>query len=346
MQGICYPRKELIMSKFKLSKASDLENFPDLRWVVEGVMPETGLAAIYGEAGCGKSFFCLDLSFAIATGEKWFGLKTNQSPVVFIALEGKSSLKERVTAWELENGLNPPSNWSFIHQDFKITSPEDVNSIAEIIPKGSVIFIDTLNLASPNIDENTSTGMGLVLTLAKELQSLTDGLIIFVHHTGKNQDAGLRGHTSLIAAMDSAIMIKKTGIERHWELVKNRDAIAGLNFTFKLKQICIGTNSQNETKSSCVIEIPQYPVRNLKVPQGENQKLIFDSLTALFTNGENGIEDAPANALCIRIEDAISAGAACLKCKPDKKTHNARIILERMINNGLLAANKRWIWKV
>ena len=90
-------------------------------------------------------------------------------------------------------------------QPFMQTEPQDVQDLAAAVPAGAVIFFDTLNRAVPTADENSSKDTGLILHSAKTLQALTGGLVVLVHHTGRDSPKRLRGHSSLFAAMDAAI---------------------------------------------------------------------------------------------------------------------------------------------
>jgi RecA-family ATPase len=53
-----------------------------------------------------------------------------------------------------------------------------------------VIVIDTLNQASPAADENSSQDMGIIIKHLKLLQEMTGGIVLIIHHTGKNTSQG------------------------------------------------------------------------------------------------------------------------------------------------------------
>lgn len=78
--------------EFRLYRASDFPELPELRWLVDNVFPEEGLLCVYGASGVGKSFLCLDLAAALAEGAEWFGHTTQQRDVVYVALEGQAGL--------------------------------------------------------------------------------------------------------------------------------------------------------------------------------------------------------------------------------------------------------------
>lgn len=54
--------------RFKLLSGADLSNAPPMRWMVRGVLPLEGLAALFGASGSGKSFLMLDIAAAVAGG--------------------------------------------------------------------------------------------------------------------------------------------------------------------------------------------------------------------------------------------------------------------------------------
>ena len=260
--------------RYKLLNGSDLELLPPLIWLVKGVLPSTGIAGIYGPSGSGKSFLCLDLAISIANGKSWFGRRVKAAPVVYAALEGEAGFKQRIDAWKRHYEQQLPENLHFMLQPFKLTNGEDVEALANVLPKGCVVFIDTLNRAAPNTDENNSKDMGNLIEAAKRLQALTEGLAVLIHHTGKNVSAGLRGHSSLMAALDAAIEVSRDGDSRQWTVAKVKDGADGNSELFKLKIEMVGLDSDGDAITSCIVEkdYSTASIKNAKLPQGANQK--------------------------------------------------------------------------
>ena len=56
-------------SDFKLLDRSDLDKLPPAEWLVHSILPEKGVAAIYGPSGSGKSFLAIDLAVSISNGK-------------------------------------------------------------------------------------------------------------------------------------------------------------------------------------------------------------------------------------------------------------------------------------
>ena len=113
-------------NKYKLLTGNDLRALPPVQWRLKGILPYEGLAAVYGPSASGKSFLGFDVGVAISEGADWFGIRTTKSTVVYVALEGESGFKNRVAAWELENGRPLPADMFMVMQPFHITKPEDV----------------------------------------------------------------------------------------------------------------------------------------------------------------------------------------------------------------------------
>ena len=334
------------LSRFKLLRQSDLVNFPPMSWLVKGVLPASGTAVIYGPSASGKSFLCLDLAIAISGGESWFGRRVKAAPVVYTALEGEAGLKQRVDAWCHHFDKELPANLSFIMQPLNLTSSTDVKEFAYSLPIGCVVFIDTLNRAAPNTDENNSRDMGSVIEAVKQIQRITGGLVVLVHHTGKNTEAGMRGHSSLFASLDAAIEVSRTNGNRQWRIAKAKDGIDGCYEQFVLQVEEIDFDLDGDVITSCIVkhDTSAVTISSKPVPQGDNQKLVMEALIPLFNAGEAGIEGAPEDAQCIKLESAVIAGASKLTCSPDKRTSRSRDAIKGMVTRSVMGLHEGWLW--
>lgn len=204
--------------RYTILSSYDLLSAPLMRWMVYGVLPAEGLAALYGASGSGKSFLTLSMGAAIATGDNcWFGHRITQVPVTYVCLEGDAGMSKRLKAWSLYFKRSLPDPLRFITQPFDFLSNDVLELAKAVISAGGangLVIIDTLNRAAPGADENSSVDMGKIIAAAKELQSLIGGLVLLVHHTGKDARRGLRGHSSLYASLDAAIEVIKTDSRR------------------------------------------------------------------------------------------------------------------------------------
>ena len=333
--------------RYKLLGADELRELPPLAWRVRGVLPAVGLAALYGPSASGKSFLAFDMAAAIAEGQRWFDCRVESAPVVYAALEGEAGFKLRAQAWEVSRGRALPDGLRMMLQPFKLTDGQDVLDLTAVVPAGAVVVVDTLNRAAPTADENSSRDMGEILEAAKTLQTLTRGLVLLVHHTGKNAAAGLRGHSSLFAAMDAAIEVSRDGDRREWKVAKSKDGIDGEARPFKLKVETLGVEETGEAITSCVVvrDNAVEDVRAVKLPQGGNQKIVLTALRAMFKDGITGKPGAPALAKCVELEAAITFAASALLVAPDRKAERAREAITGLVARGVLGCNEGWIWQ-
>ena len=339
--------------RYKLLGADELRELPPLAWRVRGVLPAVGLAALYGPSASGKSFLAFDMAAAIAEGTPWFGCRVTAAPVVYCALEGEGGFKLRAQAWEMSRGRALPNGLLMMMQPFRLTELQDVIDLAAVVPPGAVVVLDTLNRAAPTADENSSKDMGEILEATKTLQAATGGLVVLVHHTGKNAAAGLRGHSSLFAAIDAAIEVTRNGDRRDWSVAKSKDGMDGETHQFKLAVEVLGFEPTGETITSCVVErdTALADVRAVKLPQGGNQKVALDALRDLLKkagplNTPGAPSTCPPGRPALELEVALVRVAERLSVAPDRKTERARAAITGLIASGVVGCDKGWIWIV
>ncbi len=335
--------------RFKLLGSFDLRVLQPLGWRVQGVFPPEGLAGLYGPSASGKSFLCLDMAAAIAEGNRWFDCRVEATPVVYAVLEGEAGFRQRVAAWEAHNRRKLPDDLRMVMQPFKLTEHADVRDLAAVVPAGAAIFIDTLNRAAPTADENSSRDMGQILEAAKHLQALTRGLVVLVHHTGKDSTKGLRGHSSLFAALDAAIEVCRDGERREWRVAKSKDGRDGHAHPFKLQVETLGIDEYGDIITSCVVvpDTAAEDVKRVRLPQGGNQKLVLDALRPLFKkDGKTGKPGAPPLVPCIELEGAIASASKHLTCETFRRATRAKEAITGLISRGVIGCNEGWIWLV
>lgn len=333
---------------YKLLSGADLAALPPIQWRVRGVLPAVGLAALYGPSGSGKSFLAWDLAAAIAEGAAWFGKRVKAAPVVYAALEGEAGFKLRAQAWEVNQGRTLPEALKLVIQPFILTEPQNVLDLAAVVPAGAVVFIDTLNRAAPTADENSSKDMGEILSAAKELQSRINGLVVLVHHTGKDETRGPRGHSSFVPALDGSVEVSRKGDRRDFTLRKVKDGQDGEILPFSLKIEMLGIDEYGEPITSCVV-MPDTAPREVraKLAGGTNQRLVLDALEPLFKAGVTGKPGAPPVRPCIKLDAAVVMAASRLITVEDKrKPERAKKAIQDLIAKKLLGFNNDWLWLV
>lgn len=339
--------------RFKPRFGDDLCNSPPMRWLLQGVLPSVGLAVLYGPSGSGKSFLALAVACAIAAGcQRWFGLRITKAPVMYVCLEGEAGMGKRIKAWKLHHNQPFPPALQFITQPFHLMSDDDISGLAKTIVAaqgaGGVVIIDTLSRAAPGEDENSPIDMGNIIAASSKLQSLIGGLVLLVHHTGKDVTKGMRGHTSLYAALDGAIETTKSNGHFSWSVAKSKDDVTGNAYRFRLKVIHTGFDDEGHEITSCVAEPDEsidVSVRRLLPPRSGNQKIILDALGELFrTSREYGHGGCPAGKACIRLNEAIEKTRGRLPCEQRRQNERTQAAIQGLVSRGLLCHGDGWLW--
>jgi hypothetical protein len=263
-----------IPQRFQLLTPADLAKRPPARWRVRGVLPLEGIAATFGPSGSGKSFLVLDLLASVASGAEWFGCRTKAAPVLYVALEGEAGIAQRVQAYQVKHG-RLAAGFRFLLQGLDIRNATDRADLVTAVQaagwSGGVLCLDTLNRAAPGMDENDSKSMGEVIAAAKAIQAAVGGVVLLVHHTGKDAAKGMRGHSSLHAALDAAIEVTRTDDRREWKIAKSKDGEDGEAHPFRLDVVQIGEDEDDgEPVTSCIV-VPEKSVddamRRVKLPK-------------------------------------------------------------------------------
>jgi RecA-family ATPase len=281
------------VTRFKLQTAAEFKKSVKAMWRVKDLLPEKGVAAIYGASGAGKSFLALDLACAIAGRENtWFGYRVFGTTVTYIPLEGVYGFKLRMKVEEKAKRRETPKDLTLISKLIQLDRRGDVDALAITIPKNSVVIVDTLACATAGLDENSGKDMGTVLRNLTSLADAIDGLVIVVAHSGKDKSRGLRGWSGLVAAMDATIYVSgdRSSQEKEWSVDKVKDAEAGKVHFFELEKVSLGQDSDGDEIISCVIQ----PVKVRRIKQRQKlspiDRVVFAALKKVVdTKGENSV---------------------------------------------------------
>lgn len=341
--------------RYALLSDDDLCKLPPLQWRIKKVLPETGLAAVFGASGSGKSFAVIDLTQSIAAGREWFGYKSKPCNVLYCALEGEAGIAGRVAAYRIRHGATS-QNIRYLVQPFSLLESGDIHDLAHAINTNGqgaeVVILDTLNRAAPGADENDSKSMGQIIAAAKELQTLIGGLVVLVHHTGKDASKGLRGHSSLHAALDAAIEVRRDGDRREWLIAKSKDGEDGEAHPFKLDVVELGTDEDGEPITSCVLHPLEQVAEALRrplPPKSGNQRIVWDTLGEIFRKAGNvkpeGAPDTlPQGRPCISLEAGIEQTRTRLVCDPKRQTERAQAAIRGLMERGILCHEGGFLW--
>jgi AAA domain len=244
-----------------------LERYDDVKLseadtaLIEDVFDLGGLAVIYGASNSGKTFWTMDAALHIAAGRMWRGKRVQQVPVLYLALEGGRGAIARIVAWRSRYGLASLPFW-LVRAPLNlmtVESTELIETAANTIEKttGSkpgLTVVDTLARAMAGGNENAPEDMGSLVRGADEIRMQTGGAVWFVHHSGKDEARGARGHSSLLAATDTEIEIAVLeGGQRVARATKQREMEKGGEWPFTLQKVTLAEVHDRKPITSCTV---------------------------------------------------------------------------------------------
>jgi putative DNA primase/helicase len=325
--------------EYSLLTLPQLRDLPPYQWRIRNVLPMVGFAAIYGAPGVSKSLLAIDLSYAIAHEDTWFGHRVENCVVTYCALEAESGIGNRFCARLCQaDRMKSPQGVRVLLQEFNLLNAGDVeglaNAVLEAGGSNGVIIIDTLNRAAPGVDENDSKGMGSIIAAATDLRRRVGGLIVFIHHSGKDIGKGLRGHSSLLAALDASIEVTKNGTNRQWQVKKSKEGMDGISHLYRLNTVHLGQGERGEDATSCVIEPMAEAAkarRSSAPPPSGNQEVILEAIREL-----SGNTDTAPDWLCYD-EVVVKARPRLMNVEPKRQTERTKEAISGLVARGLVA---------
>ena len=341
------------------------------RWIVKHIIPDTGIGVLFGDSGTFKSFVALDLLAAVATGrERWFGHRVRQVPCIYVPYEGKGGVPKRVEAWRLARLMQQvqsdpnhpvfPINFdvttgiSFIVDAMSLRTKEDRDKLVEALTAaglaGGVLCIDTLAQAGGGIDENSSEGMGEMITAFQDLQSRLGGVVLSTHHTGKDASKGMRGHSSLRAAVDFAIECSRSGSGKYdaqMRMDKVKDEQDGAVLPFTMRRVAIGVDEDGETITSLIVVEPPSSAGNMPevVSTAGNyaQEADDDEFIYEWTKREVKLGNYPSqNSLCSQLAEMKSERSMTQK-RVREAVHRLKAASRLLVAEEKSPANTQWL---
>ncbi|WP_083286640.1 helicase RepA family protein [Burkholderia seminalis] len=230
--------------------------------LVEGLLTVGAGSILYGDSNAGKTFFAIDIACAVARGEPWMDRRVQQGLVIYLASESPQSVRSRLQAYKQYHECTVP-NFAVVQEPVNLwVSDEDtdllisqIQEVAEATGKQPALIVgDTLARISAGGNENSGEDMGTVIERFDRIRRETGAHFMMIHHSGKDQAKGARGHSSLRAAVDTEIEVQDTQAGKFARVTKQRDLPGkGEQIGFKLHAIELGRNKWGSPASMCVV---------------------------------------------------------------------------------------------
>ena len=275
-------------------------------YLIKGILTRAEVSIASGASKSGKTFLILDAAMAVARGVNWMGRKVRKGGVIYQAGEGQKGLRKRIKAYRQWHGLNASDNLPFVFMPARLNLYQSDDQTNEFIEEAKhwastfdvaleMIVIDTWATATIGANENDGKDVGTVLERGRRISEALNCHVLFVHHMNAD-GTKVRGHTSLIANLENALIVRPIeGLRdddsrqiREVFLQKNKEGEDGISFRFTLSQVTIGKDEDDDPITSCVVVTPRGEGSD-EAP--EKRPTITDKENVLLTAIENAIGD-------------------------------------------------------
>jgi hypothetical protein len=292
--------EKLNKPKFTPIHASQFAEERATSWLIKGVLPAAlgapVLAVMYGASGSGKSFKATDMAIAIARGIPWRGHRVTQGCVVYVCAEGAGGYRKRLKAYAKHHNIALEDIDVFVIAAApNLLEANDVSALIRAIhPLGPVVLvvIDTLAQATAGGNENSGEDMGKAIGHCRTISEVLNCTVLLVHHSGKDDTKGARGHSSLKAAADTEFEVVRTEERRAMRLSKQKDGEDSLDMGFGLKIIDLGEDPDGDPITSCVVEHNEDTVADVRASKDDRAGPVEHAMLDVLDAG-SGLTDDP-----------------------------------------------------
>ncbi|MDT9272727.1 MAG: AAA family ATPase, partial [Limnospira sp. PMC 1234.20] len=247
--------------RLRLTRFADLyRNRKPVVWRVKNMLPETGVAFLYGPSGECKTFVVVDLAAHIALGLPFRDAATKAGSVAILAGEGNEGLVRRVSAWVQAHQTTVDIDMHISESGGSIDTPEGLTEVfaaldALPVPPG-VVFIDTQSRWQVGDESSTRDGAAFI----RALDAIRDRyacLVVVVAHTPVADPERMRGSSTFRGAADAQFLVRKT-LSKGKNVVtmtckKSKDVEEAPALAWELKQITLNgfETEDGEAVTSC-----------------------------------------------------------------------------------------------
>lgn len=242
-------------SRLTFLSPSECEASPSRGYVLKGMIATGDIGCIFGQPGAGKSLIAPHIGYAVAQGRKAFGLRTKPGKVFYVAAEDAHGMRGRVTALKLRHG--DAAGFTLVEgvSDLLSDDAPDLIALRQAVEteRPTLIFLDTLAMAFPGLEENTADGMGRVVAVARSLTAW-GAAVILVHHSTKAEGKTPRGHSVFNGALDMAMHVERDedGTVRG-ALTKNRNGSCERPLAFTIAAETLGADEDGDPITAALV---------------------------------------------------------------------------------------------
>lgn len=223
-----------------------------------------------------------------------------QGAVLYICGEGFGGMGARIKACQIHHSTPKGAPIYVIRHQLNLrSSTEDFNAlmlaVVQLVETTGIEFqllvIDTLARAFGGGNENDSDAMGSFITSMGKIQEFLSCALMVLHHSGKDLAKGLRGHSSLLGAVDTQLEILRFDEQSKGviSLTKQKDGQDNIRIGFEMVEVQISGSSLGfdpvvslaVSSSDDAVNQASKKAKN-NAGKGRNQSIAMDSLRTMI----------------------------------------------------------------
>ena len=240
------PRYEHLERNLNGIVAADLGTFLKLEILPRACLmspwlPSGGLTQLYAYRGVGKTFFALNVGYAVATGGEYLGWKC-PTPKRVLYIDGEMPAADMQDRLRMIRGdeIMTSENFKIITPDFQVmvtpnlATEEGQQNLESYTSEADLIIVDNISTLCRTRKENDSDQWTQVQLWLLKMRS-EGRSVLLVHHAGKNGNQ--RGTSAREDVLDTVIALKRS---------KGSSPTEGANFEvhFEKNRGFTGTDAQ------------------------------------------------------------------------------------------------------
>lgn len=266
------------------------------RWLIPDYIERGVIALLAGKRGSYKSFIALDWSMRIAMAA------TEPRDAVYVVSGEGGDFDRRALAWISRYGEGRSRDsipLYVVERRIDLNTKDGIEMIRQdclaLDIRPSLFVLDTFSKLSGGLDENENTAVkqfiGRLDNGLKRAETGFDATVLLVAHTGHSDDTRARGASALGADTDAEYIVRRNERDGSVQVTRERFKSSPELPPVHYKPDVVSLDYDDGTGrpvTSLVLEPvePEDAADRARVPQGVDQRLVWDVLQRLAPDGQ------------------------------------------------------------
>jgi hypothetical protein len=237
-----------VASRFPLINIADIAMEPP-QYVIDQIFERDSTCVAFGESESGKTLWAIDAGCSVSAGIDFHGYKVATSCTIYVCGEGRSAIRRRVKAWEIEHDIDlSKTETPFLISELSVDLLQKeivqnvcgaIDELAEQVGAPGIIVFDTLSQTQSGND-NDNAEMAQYFQAAQRIRSKYGSVVLVNHHVGHGEKDRTRGAYAIRANPDAQIIFKKENDVVTVENIRQRDGPKFAPMSFRIVQHELG----------------------------------------------------------------------------------------------------------